>query len=80
MLKKEGIIMNNDKIFLSADDVAEELVKGVKLQLVGDGTVEVSERPEREGRNPKTGEAMTIAASRTPKFKAGKALKDQVNA
>ena len=56
------------------------LVKGEKIQLVGFGTFEVSERPEREGRNPKTGEAMTIAASRTPKFKAGKALKDQVNA
>ena len=62
------------------DVVAEELVKGEKIQLVGFGTFEVSERPEREGRNPKTGEAMTIAASRTPKFKAGKALKDQVNA
>ena len=61
------------------DVVAEELVKGEKIQLVGFGTFEVSER-EREGRNPKTGEAMTIAASRTPKFKAGKALKDQVNA
>ena len=59
------------------DVVAEELVKGEKIQLVGFGTFEV---PEREGRNPKTGEAMTIAASRTPKFKAGKALKDQVNA
>lgn len=62
------------------DVVAEELVKGEKIQLVGFGTFEVSERSEREGRNPKTGEAMTIAASRTPKFKAGKALKDQVNA
>ena len=44
------------------DVVAEELVKGEKIQLVGFGTFEVSERPEREGRNPKTGEAMTIAA------------------
>ena len=60
------------------DVVAEELVKGEKIQLVGFGTFEVSERPEREGRNPKTGEAMTIAASRTPKFKAGKAL-DSIN-
>ena len=62
------------------DTVAAELKKGEKIQLVGFGTFEVSERPEREGRNPKNGEAMTIAASRTPKFKAGKALKDQVNA
>ncbi len=62
------------------DVVAEELVKGEKIQLVGFGTFEVSERAAREGRNPKSGEKMTIAASRTPKFKAGKALKDQVNA
>ena len=60
--------------------VSEELVKGGKIQLVGFGTFEVSERAAREGRNPKTGEAMTIAASKTPKFKAGKALKDMVNA
>ena len=62
------------------DVVAEELVKGEKIQIVGFGTFEVSERKEREGRNPKSGEKMTISASRTPKFKAGKALKDQVNA
>ena len=62
------------------DVVVETLAQGDKVQIVGFGTFEVSERPEREGRNPKTGEAMTIAASRTPKFKAGKALKDQVNA
>ena len=61
------------------DAVSEELVKGGKVQLVGFGTFEVSERSSREGRNPKTGEPMTIAASKTPKFKAGKALKDEVN-
>lgn len=60
--------------------VTAELVKGGKVQLVGFGTYEVAERPAREGRNPKSGETMTIAASRVPKFKAGKALKDQVNA
>ena len=60
--------------------VAAELAKGGKVQLVGFGTFEVSERPEREGRNPKSGETMMIAASKAPKFKAGKALKDQVNA
>lgn len=59
--------------------VSEELVNGGKIQLVGFGTFEVSERAAREGRNPKTGETMTIAASKTPKFKAGKALKDMVN-
>ena len=62
------------------DVVSEELKKGEKVQLVGFGTFEVSERAAREGRNPATGEIMTINASKTPKFKAGKALKDMVNA
>ncbi len=62
------------------DVISEELVKGEKIQLVGFGTFEVSERAAREGRNPKTGEVMNIPASKTPKFKAGKALKDMVNA
>ncbi len=61
------------------DAVAEELAKGGKVQLVGFGNFEVSERPAREGRNPRTGEIMTIAASKTPKFKPGKALKDEIN-
>lgn len=62
------------------DVVTEELTKGEKIQLVGFGTFEVSERAAREGRNPQTGDTMTIAASKAPKFKAGKALKDAVNA
>ena len=62
------------------DVVSEEMKKGEKVQVVGFGTFEVSERAAREGRNPQTGETMTIAASKTPKFKAGKALKDLVNA
>ena len=61
------------------DVVTEELKKEHKIQLVGFGTFEVSERAAREGRNPRTGETMTIAASKAPKFKAGKALKDLVN-
>ena len=61
------------------DAVAEELAKGGKVQLVGFGNFEVSERPAREGRNPRTGETMTIAASKTPKFKPVKALKDEIN-
>ena len=61
------------------DAVAEELAKGGKVQLVGFGNFEVSERPATEGRNPRTGETMTIAASKTPKFKPGKALKDEIN-
>ena len=61
------------------DVVAEELKKGEKIQLVGFGTFEVSERAAREGRNPQSGAVMKIAASKAPKFKAGKALKDLVN-
>ena len=61
------------------DIVADELKKGEKVQLVGFGTFEVAERAAREGRNPQTGETMKIAASKAPKFKAGKALKDMVN-
>ena len=62
------------------DVVAEELTKGEKVQMVGFGTFEVSERAAREGRNPANGEPMQIAASKAPKFKAGKALKDAINA
>ena len=61
------------------DVVAEQLKAGDKVQLVGFGTFEVSERAAREGRNPQTGETMTIAACKAPKFKAGKALKDLIN-
>ncbi len=60
--------------------VTDELKKGDKVQLVGFGTFEVSERAAREGRNPRTGETMQITACKAPKFKAGKALKDAVNA
>lgn len=61
------------------DVVAEELKKGNKIQLVGFGTFEVAKRAAREGRNPQTGKAMKIPASSAPKFKAGKALKDEIN-
>lgn len=62
------------------DVVADALKNGDKVQLVGFGTFEVSERAAREGRNPQTRETMMIAASKAPKFKAGKALKDMLNA
>ena len=62
------------------DVVTEELKKGEKVQLVGFGTFEVTERAAREGRNPHTGKTMKIEACKAPKFKAGKALKDAVNA
>ena len=61
------------------DVVAEELKKGEKIQLVGFGTFEVSERAARVGRNPQTKQEITIPASKAPKFKAGKALKDSLN-
>lgn len=60
--------------------VTEELKKGEKIQLVGFGTFEVTQRAAREGRNPQSGEVMNIPASKAAKFKAGKALKDAVNA
>lgn len=60
--------------------VADALVDGDKVQIVGFGTFEVTERASRTGRNPKTGETVEIAASKSPKFKAGKALKDAVKA
>ncbi len=59
--------------------VSDALREGDKVQIVGFGTFEVSERGEREGRNPQTGETMVIKASKNPKFKAGKALKDSLN-
>lgn len=62
------------------DTIASELKKGDKVQIVGFGTFEVSERQARTGRNPHTGETMEIEASKAPRFKAGKALKDAINA
>ena len=59
--------------------VTEELSKGGKVQLVGFGTFDVSERAARTGRNPQTGKPMQIEASKAPVFKAGKVLKDAVN-
>ena len=61
------------------DTVAEELACG-KVQVIGFGTFEVRERAAREGRNPQNGKTITIAASKSPAFKAGKGLKEQVNA
>ena len=81
MAEKAGVSKKDAEASLKAftDVVAEELKKGEKIQLVGLGTFEVSERAARTGRNPQTGAEMTIAASKAPKFKAGKALKDSLN-
>ena len=81
MAEQAGLSKKDAEKALKAftDVVSEELQKGGKVQLVGFGTFEVSERAAREGRNPQTGKAMKIAASKAPKFKAGKALKDMLN-
>ena len=61
------------------DDIVGALKNGDKVNISGFGTFQVSDRKARVGRNPKTGEAIQIAASRTAKFKAGKGLKDSLN-
>lgn len=58
--------------------ITDALKAGDKIQLVGFGTFEVRARAEKQGRNPRTGEPMTVPASKVPAFKAGKALKDAV--
>ena len=82
MAEQAGVSKKDAEKALKAftDVVADELKKGGKVQLVGFGTFEVSERAARDGRNPQTGKVMKIAASKAPKFKAGKALKDMLNA
>lgn len=74
MMKKDC-----DKVVnIIIDAITGALAKGDRVQLVGFGTFEVRERKARKGRNPSTGEAIEIAASKVPAFKAGKALKDLV--
>ena len=82
MAEQAGLSKKDAEAALKAftDVVSDELKNGGKVQLVGFGTFEVSERAAREGRNPQSGEVMKIAASKAPKFKAGKALKDMLNA
>ncbi len=59
--------------------VQDAVASGDKVTLVGFGTFEAAERAARIGRNPQTGAPLNIAASKTPKFSAGKAFKDAVN-
>ena len=61
------------------ETITEALKAGDKVALVGFGTFEAKERPARVARNPRTGEEIKVEASKTPAFKAGKALKDAVN-
>ena len=81
MSDKTGLSKKDTENALKAftDIVTKQLKKGDKIQLVGFGTFEVSKRAARTGRNPQTGKEMKIKASKAPKFKAGKALKDAVN-
>ncbi|MEW6726055.1 MAG: HU family DNA-binding protein [Bacillota bacterium] len=61
------------------DSISEALAKGDKVQLVGFGTFETRERAARKGRNPQTGEEISIAATKVPVFKAGKVLREAVS-
>ena len=70
---------SDDAVKAFVETVTKELKKGEKVTLIGFGTFEVSKRAASTGRNPQTGKEMKIAASKAPKFKAGKALKDAVN-
>ena len=81
MVEKSGLSKKDAEKALKAfeEAVTCELKDGGKVQLVGFGTFEVAERAARVGRNPQTGKDMEIPASKAPKFKAGKALKDAVN-
>lgn len=78
---KSGMTKKDSEKALEAfmDVVTEELAGGGRIQLVGFGTFDVAERAAREGRNPQTGEPMTIPTSKAPRFKVGKVLKDAVN-
>ncbi|MBP5224560.1 MAG: HU family DNA-binding protein [Lachnospiraceae bacterium] len=79
--QKAGVSKKDAEAVVNAlvESVTAELKKGGKVQLVGFGTFEVSKRTARVGRNPRTNETIKIKASKAPKFKAGKALKDAVN-
>ena len=81
MAENAGLTKKDAEAALKAfiETVEAALKTDDKVQIVGFGTFEVAERAAREGRNPQTGETMKIAASKSPKFKAGKALKDALN-
>ena len=81
MAAKAGTSKKDTEAVLNAfiETVSDELQAKGKVQLVGFGTFETSERAARTGRNPQTGATTKIAACTAPKFKAGKALKDKVN-
>ena len=78
--KDKGFTKKDVEIIVNAtiDGIADALANNDKVQFIGFGTFEVSERAAREGRNPKTGATMKIDAAKTPKFRPGKKLKDKV--
>ncbi len=80
MAEATGLTKKNCEAALGAftAEVTKALQAGDKVQLVGFGTFEVRERAERTGRNPRTKEIVKIAASKSPAFKPGKALKDSI--
>jgi len=75
-LSKNDATKAVDAVF---DGIAEAMKKGDEVRLVGFGTFAIAERAASEGRNPRTGEKISIPASKQPKFKAGKNLKDALN-
>ncbi len=81
IVKKTGFTKKDAEKALAAvtEVITEALVEGEKVQIVGFGGFEVRTRDARTARNPRTGEAIQIEASKAPVFKAGKALKDSVN-
>ena len=81
MAEKAGLSKTDAEKALKAfaDAVTDALKAGEKVALVGFGTFSVSARAARTGKNPQTGAKIEIPAAKTPKFKAGKALKDSVN-
>lgn len=81
MVEKSGLtVKDTEKAYKAfTETVIEALKDGDKIQLVGFGTFDVGERAAREGRNPQTGKSIQIAASKSPRFKAGKAFKDAIN-
>jgi DNA-binding protein HU-beta len=80
--KIEGATQKDVAIVIDTvlETIKESVANGEKINLVGFGSFEAVERAAREGRNPKTGESISIPASKAPKFKAGKNFKDMVNA
>lgn len=81
VVEASGVSKKDTEAVIKAtfDKISEAMAAGDSVQLIGFGTFETRERGERTGKNPRTGEAVKIAACKAPAFKAGKALKDAVN-